>query len=234
MPTSGISTLSSSIIIVIALSIHLVFGCDDNNPIQPTLGKPAEIIPLAVGNQWWGTLLILDSSGAAIDTFKRVHQIIGDSVISNGFTVDSLTGDTTFHTETWYKWQTIYNDTGISSATVLFLFTNKKDGIHGQSSSLGPSLSYKFPAVVGDTFLTTFSFLTLGKLSVRSTDTVITIDQGTHSCYQYASDGRSILGASREFVAPNIGTVKWEVDSKIPGGTPYLREVYVLDSLLLK
>ncbi len=202
----------------IILLCGLIFlGCSEEDEITNGGNEESMVImPLKNGNHWWGTITYFDSLGTATDTIPIVYRIIGD---------------TTFQSETWYKWELEMNDTIRTDSANSPLITNRQDGIYQWVSDSGKAIFwYKFPAVVGDTFHNHIN----DNCNVISIDTAISVSAGSYNCYHYHLENTSNSRTGNRFLAPNIGYIKWNsLSDTTSTGEAYVFERYELDSLLL-
>lgn len=189
-------------------------GCSEKPTISPP--KTDEILPLKLANQWWGTITTFDSTGLVTLSQPVTYRIVGDTMVQD---------------EKWFEWELVINDTVVTDSQSHPFFVNRQDGLYNilAGSLSPPRLYYEYPGSAGDTFVrdstTTYTIV--------STDTVITVPDGGHSCYLYTSTSNVSNRQVREFLAPNTGFIMWEVYNETLAGAMFLSESYELDSLKL-
>jgi len=111
----------AAICILICLS-----ACSDGITDPPV--ESGVIVPLTVGNQWWGKIIYYDPTGAAVDTSELRYRVSGDTLIDG---------------ETWAMWELSMNDAMLGSAPV----RNTDQGYWS-----GSALQLKYPASASDTY----------------------------------------------------------------------------------
>jgi hypothetical protein len=172
-----------SLFIIVCLLIF--YSCSENS----TEGNVDSniLIPFKVGNNWEYKNIYYDTLGNVIDTHNTVEQIIKDTVIFNLL---------------FYKYD--------NSPAHL---TYKKDGIWFyeivDSVIEEQSLYLKYPCKTGDTYR-----FSIGRppsdVSIISTAQNVQVEAGTFSCILYHFKHDSINGYNNLYVAPGIGTIKYE------------------------
>ncbi len=108
-------------------------------------------------------------------------------------------------------WYAVCDIIGIDSTCGGKTLANRRDGLwqlvmDGGLPEVGPFLSFKYPATVGDTY----SWPSGNTITVVATDTVIVVPAGTFECYHY---GWAFPGAADApyydfFLAPGIGPIQ--------------------------
>lgn len=163
-------------IIQLMLTIFMVSSCNKANPVGPSSGQ--QIWPLKVGDTWAYRLTYFDTTGAVNDTANATLVI---------------TSDTLFDGDTWYQinWQADF-------------YTNKSDGLWmtqfqttPNTVPILPQLLWKYPANAGDSY---------DSVTVESTNTSVTIPQGTYICYDYR-DHYNSKPVSDNYLCPGVGRI---------------------------
>jgi len=213
----SMSLISLSFIMICGI---LIVNCSDDDIVSsPEVTR--YILPLKVGNQWWGTLMNYDSAGTPTDTIPIVYRIIGDTVFQN---------------ETWYKWELEYNGSILTDSTNSPLMTNRNDGVYQWiKDSSDASIWYQYPAAVADTFMSLYLKPdSASKATVISIDTAINVPSGEYVCYHYNIENTYNIFDAEMLLAPNIGFVRWESNNDTTSaGQKFMTERYELDSLFL-
>ncbi|MBU0982385.1 MAG: hypothetical protein KKA42_00830, partial [candidate division Zixibacteria bacterium] len=197
------STHTAALLLAGILLLTLLSACDDEPPTQSQ--PPANVIvPLAVGNTWWGTYTYYDS--------------LGNEVFSRG-TKTAVLDPAVLRWQVWYGWEI---DDGLHGPNELV--RNFADGFYQYATdSLGmpaPIHILKYPADSGDTFNRDGRTVT-----VISTHDTVTVPAGQFVCYVYESEGFT------QYVQPNTGLVIVEILGEIAiNNAMAARTVYVLDS----
>ena len=198
-------------ILFLFLTLALLAGCDDEDPI--TGGPPlpeVEIVPTAVGNQWWGTL---------------TRSFVGGGVIRYTLSYQ-ITDDTVMVGKTWYK-EEHFRDGILVGERFL---SNFLTGVYALDTSLFPDstiLMHQYPTERGNSY----DRYGYGDVSVGATDTAISTPAGAFTCVHY----RTLLlseGYLNEFVAPEVGYVKFEIYRPDGANGLFLADEFRLDSIV--
>lgn len=189
--------------LLIALS-----ACSDGP--TDTTDDPRVIIPLAVGNQWWGKIVYYDSTGTAVDTATLGYRISGDTLIDG---------------QVWAMWELTLNDTVLGSAPV----RNTKEGYW-----FGSALQIKYPASEGDTYQwVSGSPESPGDtvdVTVVETNLSVSVPAGSFTCYIYRDHVGDRVSCDK-YLSPNLGYIKWETFKQTSHDSLFVFERYLLDSL---
>jgi len=168
---------------LITITLLLVFaflGCKDDNIVEPPIDTSV-IVPLKVGNTWTYQFTMSDSLGNVWASFSQSTSIVSDTIISGRQTYVFSSGD---------------------------FFWNDDTGFWAQTSGKPPSLVYKYPANVGESY---------GLLNtVICKDSTINTPKGSFKCYGYT------FGIANSYVAPGIGVIKTEYFQNRSNGSTYL------------
>jgi hypothetical protein len=197
------------------LSMFLLNYCKENTTQTP-IGNNV-ILPLAVGNYWIGqnNMYNYDSTLNTRGSFLDTMRILFDTLILGNV---------------WYKQNPYY------------YLRNDNDGLHiiKYSPLNTPYLGFKYPAIIGDTFMTipicyipnldNPLILDSGYfyMQVKSTDTLINVPKGSFNCYEYRQYlikfgyMEPTLLYPIYFYAPNVGPIKQVTYNKNPQGNTYL------------
>lgn len=154
---NGNKIKSIHIFLLLCITAFIVSSCNKDNPVD-TSQTNKQFWPLKLGNTW---------------SYRAISYDSLEVVTGTGSMDISVTRDTIVNGETWYQ---LSND-----GTVFY--ANKSDGfwaMWNSSSTLVQQLIYKYPASVGNNW----NYYS-NDISVQSTDTSISVQQGTHSCYAY-------------------------------------------------
>jgi hypothetical protein len=206
-------TIIINILLTISILLASLFAAcktEENSLVGP-ISSPG-IVPLSVGNKWIRSIELYDTSGNVFSTWI-------DSII--------VTRDTIAEGSRWFM---------LKMGGLEYPMVNRSNGLWCLNGGGIAFMWYKFPAVVGDSFLVGDPI----PMRVRSVDTTITVPQGAFSCYSYEQDHAPWLGAiggSRviEFLAPEGGYVKTEVcQSTFTSKTQFLYSTIRLTALRLK
>lgn len=202
---------ATSEIVSIAISVVClltILGCgkeehrivNDNNSV---------LIPLKVGNEWFGTEIESDSSGNVLSSSSLGWRIGSDTLISG---------------ERWFWMQTPGEDGELSNS---MLVTNRADGVWIQDQR-EPYLMFKYPAAVGDRY--DAHAYRPDTMIVNSVGEQIETPAGAFACYLYHLipwDTEDIVGVDF-WLFPGVGFVR----TGSQGWSSTL--TWTLDSLLLK
>ncbi|PKK82169.1 MAG: hypothetical protein CVT49_15075 [candidate division Zixibacteria bacterium HGW-Zixibacteria-1] len=204
--------MSRTILTFAALGLLLLAGCSDNSTTgsntEPT--ATGDIMPLAVGNIWSGTLSTYYTGGSAIDTL--MYYITNDTVV-NG--------------ETFYLMNLKRSGSHIPFAWL----TLRDDGLYIAECKNAPSMGacelfFKHPMTVGDIYTTDLGHDgVVDTMYLASADEKITLKNKAHYCCCYY---RSCQGNQYSyFISPGVGFVQ-TVEF-----TGYTYVVWTLDTVIL-
>lgn len=202
---------------MITLWAFAFFGCD-NDSITDGDGTNV-IMPLGVGYEWIGTMTLYDWHGSVTNTSSWTFYLAKDTTINN---------------EQWFIMQHINDDDTLISN---MMHANRSDGLwvwYTCKDSLidQPRMWSKYPAAVGDTFIS-------GKhpeatVTVIATDTTISVPRGDYSCYGYRWVPHIAFGdVDYYYLTLNLGLTGWETYRAGPDDAPYLYRRWVLEDLFL-
>ena len=189
----------------IILMLALAACTNGDSPIGTSGFSGTGIIPLKLGNSWQYFATQYDASGSEIWSFPYHLQILEDTLLD---------------------YESCYFITGRT------LVVNRDDGLWG--FDLGKPDQYlvlKYPVSRGYTYST--GAQREYSITVRSTDTTVTVAAGTYSCYEYVA--RHVEGAEiHAYVAPQKGIVLAESYNPRQSGGTYLASRAVLMAMHLE
>jgi hypothetical protein len=177
------------VLLVFVVTLFLL-SCDEEEiPAGSLSTPPASIIPLKTGAAWWYNQFSYDSSGNITNTLLD----------STGWLVSR---ETTMSGEKWFF---------LAGAFA----ANRGGGfwIHDGSS---PYLYFKYPASVGDTWISLSGI----QVSLTSTNASVSLQHKTYVCYRYQMRKWGYLIADW-LVQPGFGVVSLEAYATPPGGVTY-------------
>ena len=173
----------------VPLLLIIIAGCDLLSTSSEE-SKREDLIPLQVGNTWVHRTRIIDARDNGIRSEETdTLTVVGDTLVSG---------------ERWYS---------IRSTFGSFLATNREDGywtsLPPEIGPLKPTLGYKYPAEVGETFMRP-SWPDSATIRVISLDTTVTVELGTFTAAHYAqiSEEGDEPQPCDFFVAPGVGILK--------------------------
>ena len=191
-----------SILITLLLSIALLAlsSCKKSNPVStPTTQQ--QTFPLAIGNTWLTLYTIYDTTGSMMGTISDTARVASDTVVSG---------------ETWY-----FISSQVSKGPIYY--ANEANGVWELTlGSSSPTLLYKYPANVGDTWSVQGSGFSFNQGSLHSNNASITVPKGTYACYDYRMLENSQLIEEAYFYA-GVGVVQLDSYSSTNSGRSYLR-----------
>lgn len=224
-------------ILVLLTLLIAIAGCSEstdpsNNTVGLVPGDTTVMIPLSIGNTWYGYSAQYDEYG---------------TIVRNGSDTTTLVKDTTINGEKWY----------LTNAPLTTAVTNRADGYYIWPLYLGrdglATMAAKFPTQKGDTFgLGREPYIdeegdvtdTLLKyFEVASTDTVIKVRAGTFHCYEYLYRYKSALGVAPDsvirhpdnyFYSRGFGFISYNLYGKPVGTLSSLILHWELTSVALK
>jgi hypothetical protein len=187
-------------IICSSLIIFLLISCSDEKkfPIEPT--ERSYIIPLDVGNKWFGKAERISPTGEVISTWDFVRQIVGWTML------DSIKLFILKH-ENGTEFNCVNTDSG-------FVFKHYN----------GDYLQYKYPAHIGDKFDISGN----AYREVISVDTTIVTEYGEFECFHYTLKILGSNFHTEEFLSPDYGFIyqeHYQTDGS-PEITLYSRTTY--------
>jgi hypothetical protein len=183
---------ASAAVFVFALAIA---SCTDSgSPID--FGDPsAPIYPLATGNTWTYRISYYDTLGALFQV-SDYTDTIGSSRILGA--------------QEWYFWhdpsQYLANLPGGTWYRVI------------QADTTTPAqLYFKYPAAVGDRWVTDFLLGSPSEVTLVSKNTRVQVPAGRFACHVYRyGDTKSV-----DYLVPGIGRVYSEIYPRVPSGKTY-------------
>lgn len=189
--------------LLLAITAITISSCNKSNPVGPSGGQ--QIWPLNTGDTWVYEVTDYDSTGVAVGSTTVAY---------------SVTSDTAFEGSTWYH---------LSGGSPTY-YTNKSDGfwlLYSNSSSSQQQLMYKYPAEDGDSW-------SYGPdtISVQSTDTSVTVPEGTHDCFEYLWSGSPYF-TRIDYVCPGLGWIRSDYFVRDGAGQMYMAERLTLSSVRL-
>jgi hypothetical protein len=149
------------------------------------------IMPLQAGNQWVFQIIALDTTVNALRPFKvDTFSVIRDTFVGNTY---------------WYEIDGLGPDRGFA--------VNWKDGLWFVRPPDEPFLLAKYPAVLGDEYV---SFIGGIKATTKvvALDAKITVPAGTYFCYKYQQSVAPEPMITNYYFAPGVGLVKMEIMDK--------------------
>ena len=179
--------------------LHLGWtGCDSDKSTDSHKIYPGDIIPLAIGNSWYYSILAVDSTNDTI--FNKMlysYHIIGDTLINQ---------------ELWYNlWLRVEQESD-SLFAPFKLWTNRDVGLWERNTKGDdPYLLWKYPTFVGDTYL--FSSEADSEITttacVIGTSEILFMDKRKYECVHYMFEIDSDTTYQRNtYLAPDIGLIK--------------------------
>lgn len=202
--------------LLLAFSLSMFSSCKKSNPVETNpvdSSRSNQIWPLQVGNNWVLRYTGLDTSGNILDSRYDTLLVTRDTLMANStlYEVSGLFGGLMG-----------YNDSSISYWM----------GGHGVYVTGG---GYWYPANVGLWYYDN----SMGShcIYVQSTDTALTVPQGTHSCYEYEYVQRvDSVVLRKDFLSPGVGPVQIEMYDYIDTSSHrlYCNERWQLASVTLK
>lgn len=174
-------------LIIFSLLIYGFVGCKEETTSIIERQPTTVIVPLSVGNKWIRAVALYDTSG-------NVFSSSTDSIV--------VLRDTIVFGSRWF----VLKKQGLEYPMV-----NRPDGLWCLNGAGTPFIWYKFPAVKGDSF---YQGSTIPE-RIYMIDTVITLNMGSFTCYEYVQEIAPWVGAiggSRfiQFLSPNVGYIKSE------------------------
>jgi hypothetical protein len=181
--------------LLVGILICTLPSCKESNPAGPEGGQL--IIPLRIGNTWSMRYTVYDSTGSTRGTIDDTFKVVTDTVVAG---------------DTWYT---------ISSTIFSTLyFANRSDGIWTLGTSTEPSLIFKYPANVGETWNAQVDPSTTFQISLQSDTVSVTVPKGTYTCYEYR-----LLENSRPYLdlyaSPGVGFVAMDIYANTDSGRSY-------------
>lgn len=191
----------------------VILSCSDNKPTGPGLETPPSdvIMPLAVGNSWEGTYKYI-SPVEPYDTLTAdIYISLPDSAIKYNII--------------WYgyyflnsAYPGIYYPDGADIPCIVTRLANRKDGlwIYGRNMCDGTeymNLLIKYPAQVGDEFLSGPNNQTVKLVSITAVDNVPECEICPDYIYKYAIIWPEDCEGCPEtymYYSPGWGEIKWE------------------------
>lgn len=150
------------------------------------------------------------------DTAGAVEGMIYDTA--------TVARDTVAGNVTWYH---------IDSKIFGGLLADESGGLYDYSSLTGPSLAFKYPGNVGDTWNALMDVSTTYQATIQSTNASVTVPKGTYVCYDYKLLLNSEPGLE-VYMCPGVGFVAMDVYSMTNSGRSYKEAYGELTSVTLK
>ncbi|MEW5925014.1 MAG: hypothetical protein AB1746_13600 [Candidatus Zixiibacteriota bacterium] len=186
--------MSRTILTFAALGLLLLAGCSDDSSTggDDTNQKvTGDIMPLAVGNVWSGTLYTYYTGGVLVDTL--MYYITKDTVVEG---------------ETYY----LMNIKRSGTHEPYAWYTLRDDGLYIAKCENAPSegacqLFFKHPMTVGDIYTTDLgNDGYIDTMYLASSDEKITIKDNSHYCCCYFRTCQDIYYGY--YLAPGVGLVQ--------------------------
>jgi hypothetical protein len=197
-----------------------VVGCGDDDGV--TNGQGAKVIlPIKVGNLWHGDYFLYWNDSTITTTYA--FHIAKDTLIQvtggeqRWFFMEAQLAENSYLKDELYR----YGNTGVE------IWYNYEDSLSE------PCLWAKYPASVGDTYMTGEDLL--DSVIIVSTDTTVTVPNGTYRCYCYrfVKDMTTHTREEYYYLAPNVGYVKYEEFRQVVDEPKEAVSLWTLDSLVL-
>jgi len=196
----------SAFIVLVAIVVTMI-ACDDK-PNEPGNGSTYVIVPFAVGDRSVFKVTDYDEAGS-------VTEISYDTIL--------VVKDTTIEGDVWYVVEgfdyTSYN-------------RNTDNGMEEWTPS-GTCMLFKYPASEGNEYDCSLYDI---HFEVGAANAEVTVEHGTHTCYEYIQTTMSGLGDSiYQYCCIDTGLVLWENYSPVISGNDtlfYLRKRHELTELV--
>jgi len=187
-------------------------ACDGERRAVPTSSDDTVILPLAIGNTWWGTSYVYNLADSTVDTSKVTIMVAADTIAAG---------------IRWFDYS-IYPP---GPKTGRNWSCNRPDGLYRLARYFGddlePGLEVKFPARRGDIYLR-------GPDTVRvvSADSLLQVGGRAVRCQVHVCRTTEYGFTFIQYLSPGLGYVRMEATS--PGdSSDQARVHFELDSALL-
>jgi hypothetical protein len=193
--------------LLLSFAVLTISSCKKSNPVSSS-SSSGQILPLETGNTWVYRYTDFDTSGAAYATGYDTLVVGRDTFVGN---------------DTWYQIR-------------LDLWTNKSDGAWQMAmvpDSLAPTLVFKYPADVGETWTPQVDPWDTCQVSVQANNTSMTVPKGTYTCYQYRWVINSHLMVD-DYMCPGMGLIAMDTYLATSSGRAYRDHHEELVSAIIK
>jgi len=187
-------------------------ACDGERRAVLTSSRAPEILPLAIGNIWWGTSYVYNLADSTVDTSKVTIMVAADTIAAGS---------------RWFDYS-IYPP---GPKTMRNWSCNRSDGLYRLArfygDSLEPGLEVRYPALRGDVYMR-------GPDTVRvvSTDSLVQVSGRMVRCHVHVCRSTEYGFMFIQYLSPALGYVRTEAAQ--PGEDPGQARVHFeLDSALL-
>jgi hypothetical protein len=193
--------------LLLSFVVFTLSSCSKSNPTGASGSQ--QILPLKLGNTWLMQYTVYDTTGAVEGMIYDTATVVTDTVISG---------------VTWYHISSKVFGGGLTA--------DKSDGLWEYTSST-PSLFFKYPANVGDTWNAPMNASSTYQITLESDSASVTVPKGTYTCcdYQLLLNSQPAVEA---YLCPGVGFVAIDVYSITKSGRSYKQAYGELTSITLK
>jgi hypothetical protein len=202
---------SLAIFLLIGFSLFIFSSCKTSHSLANSSQNDQQILPLKVGDTWVFRYTHFDTTGAIQKTVYDTLMISTDTLVAG---------------DTWYEFST-HNGR---------FYTNKPDGLWmmaGGTYPITPTLLYKYPASVGDSWNTSYANSMTLQVSVEQVNVSLTVPQGKYPCYEYRTSYNS-KPQEDDYFCPGVGFIADDYYSYTNSGRMYKGAHRELVSVTLK